>query len=153
MKQKIAMEDIMPLIREQLMQNGQVAFSPAGISMRPMLEGGRDTVYLERIVPEQLRKWDVILYRTPEGQYVLHRLIKKTESSFTTRGDHHFYSDRPQTFDTLIGRIYRFERNGKPHSVQDLSYRCYVWFWMMSYIPRKGIRCIGCRCRKLLKHN
>ncbi len=153
MKQKVAMDDIMPLIQEQLMRNGRVAFSPAGISMRPMLESGRDTVYLERITPEQLHKWDVILYRTSGGQYVLHRLIKKTETGFIARGDNHFYPDSPQPFDTLIGRVYRFERSGKPYLVQSFSYRCYVWFWMLSYIPRKGIHCIACRCRKLLKHN
>lgn len=136
MKQSVRMEELLPIMEEQLNQGVKVAFTPYGISMRPMLEHGRDQVYLEKVTKETVRRRDVVFYRTPGGQFVLHRIVKLTPDVFVTRGDHHCYNDMPQHYETLIGRVCRFERKGSQHQVHDLSYRTYVTFWLGTYPVR-----------------
>lgn len=149
MKCKVTMSDLMPVIMEQLEQNGQVVFCPAGISMRPMLEHNRDKVYMKKADGRDIKKWDVILYRTTAGNYILHRVVKVTEEGFITRGDHNYFNDAFQPKDALIGIIYRFERKGKQYSVDAAGYRFCVFLWQISYIPRKGIRYIWHKMKKI----
>lgn len=140
MKIKVKMDDLMPVFREQLDVNGKVAFSPSGISMRPMLEHGIDEVYLEKIDGKKVKKWDVVLFQSDNGAYILHRIVKIRKDGFITRGDNNYYNDDFQNFDKIIGRVYQFVHKGKMKSVNCLSYRIYVIAWILSYLPRKVIR-------------
>ena len=82
------LDALMPLIRERLEAGQTVRFSPMGISMLPMLRQGKDSVVLSP-VPEKLKKYDLPLYRRPDGQYVLHR-IAEVGDTYTCIGDNQF---------------------------------------------------------------
>jgi signal peptidase I len=57
---------------------------------------------------------DIILYRYPWGNYVVHRLIKKNgQATLLTRGDNLFYFDRPVPNECVLGKVTRIERAGK----------------------------------------
>ena len=59
----------------RLLRGGQqVVFTPGGVSMRPFIEGGKDSVTLEYPAPDTIRVGDILLCRIGE-RYVLHRLI------------------------------------------------------------------------------
>ena len=58
----------------------------SGGSMSPYLISGRDTVYLSKI-SRPLRKGDMVLYRRAGGSYVLHRIFKVEDGSYTMVGD------------------------------------------------------------------
>jgi len=139
-KRQVKLDDLMPVFREQLEQNGKVAFTPAGTSMRPMLDHRKDEVYLVKVDKNSVKKWDVVLYQTEQGAYVMHRVIKLDSNGFITRGDNIYYNDAVQTYDRLIGKVFQFIHKGKQHSVTDFSYQCYTVFWVVSYWPRKIVR-------------
>ena len=71
----LRLDDLMPVIRERLEAGETVEFMPRGVSMLPLLRQGRDAVVLSPL-PERLRKYDVVLYRRRNGQYVLHRIVE-----------------------------------------------------------------------------
>ena len=58
----------------------------SGSSMAPFLVHGRDTVYLSK-VKHPLKKGDMILYCRDNGAYILHRICRAEEGTYTLVGD------------------------------------------------------------------
>lgn len=137
MRKQVTMEDLMPLFREQLESGKKIQFAPAGISMRPMLEHKVDQVFLEKATKENVKKWDVVLFKSDNGAYILHRVIALDETGFITRGDNNYCNDKRQSYDALLGRVYKYEHKGKTHEIDEFPYRVYVFFWVNSLAIRK----------------
>lgn len=124
------LEDLMPLIREELAAGKTVRFSPKGTSMLPMLRQGIDTVTLSPL-PGRLEKYDLPLYRRDNGQYVLHRIVDAGET-YTCVGDNQFETEPGVRQDQLIAVVSGFTRGGREYGVTDHSYRLYCRFWHYS---------------------
>ena len=73
-------------IEEELAQRGRCFQQTNGTSMEPLLHAHYSTVVLEPLAGLP-RKNDVVLYRRPDGVYVLHRVLKTGEESCLFRGD------------------------------------------------------------------
>ncbi len=151
MKKQVTMEDLMPLFREQLENGKKIQFAPAGISMRPMLEHKVDQVFLEKATKENVKKWDVVLFKSDNGAYILHRVMCLDENGFVTRGDNNYSNDKWQTYDALLGKVYKYEHKGKTREIEDFRYKVYVFFWMMSYGIRKFVVRVKNKIRRVLK--
>ncbi len=125
----ICLEQLMPVILEQLAGGGTVSFTPHGVSMRPMLENGRDQVILSP-VQGRLKKYDLPLYRRDDGQFVMHRIVRVGEH-YTCIGDNQFLLEYPVRQDQLLAVVTGFVRKGKAYSVHQFSYRAYcrLWHW------------------------
>ena len=63
----------------------EVTFPVNGRSMRPFIEGGRDSVVLVR--PENVKPMDVVLAKTDDGRYVIHRVMEMAGDRVTLMGD------------------------------------------------------------------
>ncbi len=125
----ICLEQLMPVILEQLKSGGNVSFTPRGTSMQPMLKNGRDKVTLAPVTG-RLKKYDLPLYRRDDGRYVMHRIVKAGEH-YTCIGDNQYISEYPVRQDQLLAVVTGFTRKGKHYSVEQLSYRAYcrLWHW------------------------
>ena len=137
----LSMEDICPLIREQLSSGHSVRFSPRGISMLPMLRQGSDSVVLS-LVPETLKKYDLPLYQRRDGKYILHRIVAVGDT-YTCMGDNQFAEETGVAHDQMIALVTGFYRGEKYHSVKEPGYRFYCRFWHYSrpirHFWRRGI--------------
>ena len=73
-------------IEQELAQNGRAVIQTVGVSMEPLLHNRKSTVAL---IAKQgrLQKQDVALYRRPNGEYVLHRVVKVLDGAYLIRGD------------------------------------------------------------------
>ena len=135
------LEQLMPLIREYLAAGKTVKFSPRGISMLPMLRQGIDDVVLSPL-PEKLKKYDLPLYQRDDGHFVLHRIVRVGET-YTCIGDNQFELEHGLRHDQMIALVTAFYRNGKYHSVNELTYRIYCRFCHYSrglrHFWRRGI--------------
>ena len=62
-------------IENAIKENGFYLSTIVGDSMMPLLRNRRDTV---KIIPVsgRLKKYDLPLYKRPDGKYVLHRIVK-----------------------------------------------------------------------------
>ena len=77
-KRYAALDEMMPVIREKLDAGGEVRLPASGRSMTPLFRDGKDTVILEAADKKGLKKYDMILYRRDNGQYVLHRIVGRS---------------------------------------------------------------------------
>ncbi|MBR2271978.1 MAG: S24/S26 family peptidase [Fibrobacter sp.] len=63
----------------------EVIFPVNGRSMRPFIEGGRDSVLL--VKPQDVKPMDVVLACVGENHYVVHRIISVDGERVTLMGD------------------------------------------------------------------
>ena len=63
----------------------EVTFPVNGRSMRPFIEGGRDSVVL--VKPENLECGDIVLAKTLDGRHVIHRIMEFAGELVTLMGD------------------------------------------------------------------
>lgn len=68
-----------------LAEGREVRFTPKGVSMRPFIEGGRDSVILRK--NDVVEVGDIVLAKLKDGHFVLHRVIAKSGDNLTLMGD------------------------------------------------------------------
>lgn len=124
-----ALEELMPLIQEQLEAGHHVRFSPQGVSMLPMLRQGIDSVVLSPL-PERLQKYDLPLYRRDDGKYILHRVVEAGQT-YTCMGDNQFVPEPGLAHSQMIALVTAFSRGSREIPVTDPGYRlyCRLWHW------------------------
>ena len=67
---------------EVLEKDGKLIYRNVGTSMLPLIRENRDLIIIEKKGRERLKKYDVVLYKRANGQYVLHRIIKVREADY-----------------------------------------------------------------------
>ena len=131
----VKLEELLPIMTECLEAGRSFTFSPHGISMLPMLRDGIDTVTLSQ--PKgPLHKYDLPLYRRPDGKFILHRIVKNGET-YTCVGDNQFGLETGVDPSWIIAVVTSFTRNGKTHSVEEWTYRLYCIFWHHTRMIRR----------------
>lgn len=85
MSHLIANAVLIPEMARFIREGREVTFTPGGVSMRPFIEGGRDSVRL--VQPNTLRVGDIVLAEVDTQHYVLHRLIRIDGDALTLMGD------------------------------------------------------------------
>ena len=122
------LDDLMPLIVERLSAGQSVEFMPRGISMRPLLREGRDSVVLSSC-QGRLKKFDIPLYRRRNGGYVLHRVVKVEDNSYTLIGDNQYIYEPSVTDSQIIAVVTAVRRGGRLIFPNNIIYRTYVSLW------------------------
>lgn len=135
LEKEFRLEQLLPLIEEQLAAGKCVKFKPRGVSMLPMLRQGIDSVVLSP-VPGKLKKYDLPLYRRKSGQFVLHRIVKAGET-YTCIGDNQFDYEPGLKHEQMIGLVTSFYRGEKEIPVASFGYRVYCRVWHYSRPVRR----------------
>lgn len=127
---KVANDILIPELARLVADGKEVRFTPAGVSMRPFIEGDRDSVVLEPLQGRP-RRGDVLLahVETPYGRktYVLHRLIRIEGENIVLQGDGNLSGEEPCTLGDVIARVKRVE---SPKGHRKLLTRGYLWYWL-----------------------
>jgi len=139
------LEQLMPVIKEQLQNGKHIRYSPRGISMLPMIREGRDSVVLAQ-VPEQLHKYDIALYQRSDGQYVLHRIVK-AEKTYTCIGDNQYFYEPGIEHRQVIAVVTAFYRSEKRYSTTHWVYKLYCRLWHFS----RGLRHLFRRIKRRIE--
>lgn len=134
MEKNLTFDEAMPLINEKLKNNAQVSFTPRGISMRPMLIGGRSEVTISK-VKAPLKKNDVVLYRRKNGSYVLHRIIGTDNGEFQMCGDNQTTPETGVLQTDIIGVLTEFKRKKRNIAADSFLYKLYgrIWVHLMPF--------------------
>ena len=126
--------------------DGKLVYTNVGDSMAPLIRQDRDLVVIEK--PEgRLKKYDVALYKRDSGEYVLHRVVKVTDSGYVIRGDNRFSNEYGITDRHIIGVLTAVVRDGKEVSVTSPRYRAYVRLRCVSYPIRAFLWRVGCKMK------
>lgn len=118
---------------EELALHGGFVFTSKGVSMLPLIRPGRDLVEITaRQAP--LKKYDVVLYQSGDGRYILHRIIRRRGDVYDILGDHNVRMERGVEDAQIIGVLSAVVRDGQRRVDFDgLSYRLYVALWCGLY--------------------
>ncbi len=135
---------------EILKREGMYLSTPSGNSMRPLLRGGKDTVVI-RPAPDRLARFDICLYRRPDGKDVLHRVIRVRGACYDIRGDGCDYTEHGVPHGRVIGVMEGFFRGQRYIPVSSCAQRLYARAWNLLYPARWfAMRCWR-KARRILK--
>jgi len=98
------------LIELSIANGGEFRLYHKGISMMPLLRQGVDSVVL--VSPDNIKKYDIVMYRRDNGDMVMHRIVKMKSNQLTMCGDNHFELEkgiRPEQVLAKVKGIYRGE--------------------------------------------
>ncbi len=91
-------------LERALAEVGFVCVEFKGRSMNPLFVEGRDKVCIYSYKPEApLKKGDIVLYKRPSGEYVLHRIMAKKGDSLTMCGDNHTMLEKGVKVGSVLG--------------------------------------------------
>ena len=134
---KIANEILVPELARLLAEEKEVRFTPSGNSMRPFIEGNRDSVILTPL-NRSPRRGDILLVRAtqPGGQvtYVLHRLVRIEHDEqgelLVLQGDGNLQGEETCRVADVIGRVRRIEN---PNGRAKLLTRGRLWHALLPF--------------------
>ena len=110
-----------------------ISFVPEGISMWPIIKGGKCSVIVGK-KQSRANEFDVIFYKRGEKN-VLHRVIEVTEDGYVTMGDGLLFTEKVKK-ECVFGIMLGFYKGKRYISCDDLKYIKKV----KKYYKRKTIR-------------
>lgn len=116
-----------------LEQYGELTYRNVGVSMLPMLKQGRDLFTVRKKGKNRCEKYDVVLYKRPPEQYVLHRVVEVRDNDYVVLGDNCVNKEYGITDNMIIGVLTSFVHNGRTYSVYDIRYKIYSSVWCKIY--------------------
>lgn len=143
---KIANDILIPEIERLLKDGKEVRFTPSGVSMRPFIEGDRDSVILTSL-SRNPRIGDILLVRLESNSpmsptFVLHRLVRIEGDTLVLQGDGNLVGEERCGASDIIGIVKRIESPSgrrKPLTRGRLWYHMRRWRWLLLKIYRHSI--------------
>ncbi len=142
---KIANDILIPEIERLLKDGKEVRFTPSGVSMRPFIEGDRDSVILSSL-SRNPRIGDILLVRLESNSpmsnvqspmsptFVLHRLVRIEGDTLVLQGDGNLVGEERCGASDIIGIVKRIE---SPSGRRKPLTRGRLWYWL--YPVRKWL--------------
>ena len=96
-------EIFIPEIARLVAEGKQVVFTPTGVSMRPYIEGGVDSVTLVR--PDDLQVGNIVLAEVAPKHYVLHRIYAMQGDAVTLMGDGNLQGNEHCTRSNVLAKV------------------------------------------------
>ena len=137
----------------EIQSKGYIVYTNEGDSMMPLLREHQDIMVIKKIT-EPLKKYDAVLFKRPNGAYVLHRIVKVCGlGQYRIVGDNRAI---PETVpeEWIIGILSEVIKDGKHISVDSDEYKAYLkkvpWHRFKLKVKRysrKGIQ----KIKKVLK--
>lgn len=132
---------------EYLEKNGTLVYTNVGVSMMPLLRQGRDLMVIRRKGEERCRKYDAVLFKRANGQYVLHRIVKVLENGYYIIGDNCVAGEFVRE-EQVLGILTEVSRDGrKTIRMTDRMYLVYVHLWCDA-LP---VRCFLLRVKSVVR--
>lgn len=139
---------------EELRKHGRLIYTNVGTSMLPFLRQRRDLLIIEPRPEGRCKKYDVVLYKRPDGKYVLHRILKVRKDSYVICGDNRRVREFGVPDEWIFGILTGVIRDGKQINVTDPQYRLYVHLWCDFFWIRAAIlwiRAAGAGIKKRIR--
>ena len=136
-------------IEESLRENGKHWQTTVGDSMMPMLRDRENIVEIVR-AEEQLKKYDLPLYKRPDGKYVLHRILKVKKDCYVTCGDNR-YGRETVPKEWIVGVASGYFKGEKFISVKSRKHRFYIHLWCDFFYIRAGMIWIKLKLKRIFK--
>ena len=132
MTERTLPDDVMMASFATLLDEGrEVRFTPKGVSMRPFIEGGRDSVILKKNGAVEVG--DIVLAKLESGSYVLHRVIKKSSERLILMGDGNLQGTESALIGGVLGTVMEIV---KPNGKRVKPKKGKLWFRLLPFRRR-----------------
>ncbi len=125
---KIENDILIPELARLLSEGKEVRFTPSGVSMRPFIEGDKDSVILAPL-NRAPQRGDILLAQVQtlcgRTTYVLHRLIRVEGEQLTLMGDGNLAGTETCLRADVIGIVTRIE---SPKGRRKPLTRGFIWY-------------------------
>lgn len=118
------LKNIWPIIEEVINTGGEFRIIPHGNSMLPLIRPGVDEVVL--VAPNDLKKYDIVLYNRSDGKYVLHRLMYIKGEKCLMCGDNQRFYEYDVGKTHIIAKVKELYRGGTLVDFKSKEYIKYV---------------------------
>lgn len=122
-------------IEDIIRERGFYMTKTKGTSMYPLIKPDCSDVCIVSV--DEIRKYDVILYKRENGHHVLHRVLDIKDDGYVCCGDNQWTLEYGVTDNMVLGRLDSWYRKDKKYTVRDKKYLRYVKFWCKSLRRRK----------------
>ena len=121
--------DYAPIISEVIDSGGEFRLFPRGTSMLPLLRQGKDSVVLVKCTKPP-KKRDIIFYKRPNGQFVLHRILRvSNDSTYVLCGDNQTVLEKGISKEMIIAVVSAVFRGEKRIEKTAFLRKTYEFFW------------------------
>ena len=128
----VTLNDLLPIIKEKLAENGSVLFTTNGTSMKPLLDDGKDQVELVK-VDGPLKRNDIPLFSRQDGTFVLHRIVKVLkDNNYLVRGDNQIINEKIN-HQQIIGKVCKIVKNNQEIDFNSKKYKHYLFSLYFKY--------------------
>ena len=124
MKNGLTLLDLYPEIVNILKNGGTFKFTPSGNSMFPFLKDGENEVEIKSA--ENIKIGDVILVKTDDDFFLLHRVDEIRNGGFILRGDNLLKREGVFTEKNIIGKMVGYTKDGKYIDVNSKRVKRYL---------------------------
>lgn len=124
MKNDITLLDLYPVIKQTLDNGSVYKFVPNGKSMYPLFSDGEVRVTLTKA--EKVEVSDIVLVKTDEDKFILHRVDKTVSAGYILRGDNLLTREGPFVSDDIVGKVVAYEKRGKEKKLSGFGYGFYM---------------------------
>ena len=116
-------------VETEIAAGRSVQFRLKGVSMFPLIRGGKDDVVLRPCSAEELCPMDVVLFKY-KGKHLLHRIIRREGDRLLIQGDGSYVAQEQCSVDAVIGKVQAIVRpSGKAVSVESWQWRLPSFVW------------------------
>ena len=102
---------------EVLEKDNELFFTNVGYSMYPLIRQREDILHI--VKSDTYKRGDIILYKSNEDHYVLHRILKIKKDKITCAGDYNYFKDKPISNEQILGLLISIKK--KDGKVIDLA--------------------------------
>jgi len=131
-------ETVFTMVKEILAKGNSVRLAVTGTSMYPFLREHVDSVELAEFSILSIRTGYIVLILRDNGEYVMHRIVKRSEESFYMAGDAQNWIEGPVRYDQIVAVVKKVWRNEKQVECSNALWRIYSKIWM-GLMPLRGI--------------
>ena len=124
----VGIERLSEVILESLKNGGKVKLTVTGNSMYPLFRHGVDNIILKKAAG--IKKYDILLYKRNNGEYVLHRVVKVKDDSLHMAGDYETDIEYLIYKEQVMAVVEGFYRNNRYVSCDNPVYRLYSFIWV-----------------------
>lgn len=101
-----------------------------GLSMHPLLAGGRDEVMIEAASRKHLKRGDITLFKREDGMHILHRIHHVKDKKYYMLGDAQTWIEGPIEETDMLAVVTSIIRKGKTIECSRFSYRMISELWL-----------------------
>ena len=124
-------DNIFNTIRNMLREGKCVRVTVTGMSMYPFLREGIDSVLLYDISFENLHRGDIALVHNNDGQYILHRVLRKSGNCIFMAGDSLKEVEGPINSDSIFAAVTAVWRGDKRIECTNMKWKLLSHLWLL----------------------